>query len=55
MGILCIGIFILFGDELGISVFHDTSAGYYIKVLTWLCPFLYLATTMGSVLNHLGL
>ena len=54
MGILCIGIFILFGDELGISVFHDTSAGYYIKVLAWLCPFLYLATTMGSILNGLG-
>ncbi|MGL5434800.1 MAG: putative polysaccharide biosynthesis protein [Lachnospiraceae bacterium] len=54
MGILCIGIFTLFGNALGNSVFHDSSAGYYIEVLAWLCPFLYLATTMGSILNGLG-
>lgn len=54
MGILCIGIFILFGGSLGISVFHDKDAGYFIQVLAWLCPFLYLATTMGSILNGLG-
>lgn len=54
MGILCIGIFVLFGESLGTSVFHDDSAGYFIQVLAWLCPFLYLATTMGSILNGLG-
>lgn len=54
MGILCIGIFVLFGMPLGTSVFHDKSAGYYIEILAWLCPFLYLATTMGSILNGLG-
>lgn len=54
MGILCIGLFILFGNSLGTSVFHNGDAGYYIQVLAWLCPFLYLATTMGSILNGLG-
>lgn len=54
MGILCIGLFLLFGDQLGRSVFHDTSAGSFIQTLAWLCPFLYLATTMGSILNGLG-
>lgn len=54
MGILCIGVFTLFGPELGISVFHDASAGSFIQILAWLCPFLYLATTMGSILNGLG-
>ncbi|MEW4412839.1 polysaccharide biosynthesis protein [Clostridium sp. AN503] len=54
MGILCIGIFVLFGMPLGTSVFHDKSAGFYIEILAWLCPFLYLATTMGSILNGLG-
>ena len=54
MGILCIGIFILFGGPLGTSVFHDKDAGHFIQVLAWLCPFLYLATTMGSILNGLG-
>lgn len=54
VGILCIGIFILFGEDLGISVFKDKTAGTYMNVLAWLCPFLYLATTMGSILNGLG-
>lgn len=54
MGILCIGIFTLFGEPLGLSVFHDSNAGRYIQILAWLCPFLYLATTMGSILNGLG-
>ena len=54
MGILCIGIFTLFGPELGVGVFKDASAGSFMRILAWLCPFLYLATTMGSILNGLG-
>ena len=54
MGILCIGIFTRFGDTLGIQIFKNPSAGAFMKVLTWLCPFLYLATTLGSILNGLG-
>lgn len=54
MGILCIGIFTLFGDALGMSVFHNKTAGSFISILAWLCPFMYLVTTMGSILNGLG-
>ena len=54
MGILCIGIFVLFGIPLGDSVFKNEDAGRYMQILAWLCPFLYLATTMGSILNGLG-
>lgn len=54
VGILCIGIFTLFGNDLGVSVFKDNSAGTYMTILAWLCPFLYLVTTMGSILNGLG-
>lgn len=54
MGILCIGIFTLFGSQLGVSVFHDQNAGAFITILSWLCPFMYMATTMGSILNGLG-
>lgn len=54
MGILCIGIFTLFGDGLGISVYHNKDAGTFITILAWLCPFMYLSTTMGSILNGLG-
>ena len=54
VGILCIGIFTLFGNDLGVSVFKDKTAGTYMTILAWLCPFLYLVTTLGSILNGLG-
>lgn len=54
MGILCIGIFTVFGADLGMDVFQNRDAGAFITILAWLCPFLYLATTLGSVLNGLG-
>lgn len=54
MGILFVGLFTLFGNQLGQGVFKSRRAGSYIQVLAWLCPFLYLSTTMGSILNGLG-
>ena len=54
MGILCTGLFCLYGLDLGSSVFQSPSAGAYIRILGWLCPFMYLATTLGSILNGLG-
>lgn len=54
MGILCIGIFTLFGEKLGMLVFCNHDAGTFLTILCWLCPFMYLATTMGSIQNGLG-
>lgn len=54
MGILCIGIFTLFGEELGQTVYRNGEAGVFMSILAWLCPFMYLSTTMGSILNGLG-
>lgn len=54
MGILCIGIFTRFGYTLGTSLFHNEQAGAFITTLCWLCPFMYLATTLGSIQNGLG-
>lgn len=54
MGIFCIGLFTVFGPALGHTVYHSRQAGYFIRTLSWLCPFLYLSTTMGSILNGLG-
>lgn len=54
MGILCIGVFTMFGSQLGVSVFRNRDSGTFITILAWLCPFMYLATTLGSVLNGLG-
>lgn len=54
MGILCIGIFSMFGLPLGLSVFHSEEAGRFMLCLAWLCPFMYLVSTLGSILNGLG-
>lgn len=54
IGIISTGIFIIFGNNLGIRVFNSEEAGRYLIVLAWLCPFLYLTTTLGSIINGLG-
>ena len=51
MGIFCIGLFTLLGPDLGMTVFRNQTAGQYIAVLAWLCPFMYISTTMGSILK----
>lgn len=54
MGIFFIGFFLYFGDFIGGTVFGHSEAGEYIKILAWLCPFMYLSITMGSILHGLG-
>lgn len=54
IGIISTGIFISFGMDLGTLIFHNKSAGEYLMILAWLCPFFYLTTTLGSIINGLG-
>ncbi len=54
IGILSTGLFIIFGNDLGSTIFHNEQAGNYLMILAWLCPFIYLTTTLGSVINGLG-
>ena len=54
MGIFFIGFFLYFGDFIGGTIFGHSQAGEYIKILAWLCPFMYLSITMGSILHGLG-
>lgn len=53
-GIFCFGIFMLFGDFIGSVLFGQELAGSYIKNLAWLCPFMYLSISFGSILHGLG-
>lgn len=53
IGILFTGIFLFYGNEMGSLIYHNKTAGLYICTLSWLCPFLYLTTTTGSILNGL--
>ena len=46
--------FLLFGKFLGEFIFSSNLAGSFITILAWICPFLYLNTTLSSALNGLG-
>ena len=54
LGIFCNFLFLFFGVPLGNAIFHNPEAGIYIRILSCLCPFLYLTTTLSSILNGLG-
>ncbi len=54
IGIISTGLFIIFGKDLGNSIFHNEASGDYLMILAWLCPFIYLTTTLGSIINGLG-
>ena len=53
LGIFCTGIFLKYGHEIGTFIFHNTTSGYYLFILSWLCTFMYLSTTLSSILNGL--
>lgn len=55
MGLCCMGIFVLFGRWAGTNLFNSPLAGYFITALGFICPFLYLDTTLSSILQGLGL
>ena len=46
--------FLLTGSFLGNVVFENALAGTFIKTLSWICPFLYLSSTLNSILHGLG-
>ncbi|MBU9737259.1 putative polysaccharide biosynthesis protein [Diplocloster agilis] len=54
LGIMCTGVFLAFGDEMGLFIFNNEMAGSFIVTLAWICPFLYLTTTLFSIMNGLG-
>lgn len=54
MGIMSTFLFILYGSNLGAAIFGEPLVQSFVLILAWLCPFLYLSTTLGSILNGLG-
>lgn len=55
MGGACLCVFVLFGRWAGSALFDSPLAGYFIMTLGFICPFLYLDTTLSSVLQGLGM
>lgn len=53
-GGFCMILFLFFGEFFGNFLFNSQTAGTYIHTMAYICPFLYLNTTLTSVLNGLG-
>ena len=54
LGIICMLIFLIGGKPAGIYLFDSPLAGHFILTLSFLCPFMYLSSTLSSVINGLG-
>ena len=54
MGFCCMIGFLLLGNWAGCTLFKSPLAGYFITDLGFICPFLYLDTTLSSILQGLG-
>lgn len=47
-------LFFIFSGIIGKHVFQNSTTSDYLKVLCWICPFLYSNTTLSSMINGLG-
>lgn len=54
LGILTSSVFLNYGRQIGTLFFHSDNAGRLLTALSFLCPFLYVSTTLTSVINGLG-
>lgn len=54
LGITCTSGFLLMGNFIGELLFQSQIAGSFIQTLSFICPFLYLTSTLSSILNGLG-
>ena len=54
LGFGCTALFLLLGRPAGRLLFHSELAGSFILTLSFICPFMYIASTLGSILNGLG-
>lgn len=54
LGFLCTAAFLLLGRWAGELLYNSPLAGSFIITLSFICPFLYIASTLNSILNGLG-
>ncbi len=54
LGFLCMAIFLLFGKALGNTLFESQLAGLFITGLSYICPFIYLNSTLSAILQGMG-
>lgn len=53
-GILVVSVFLCFPNEIGMAVYNDSQVGIMLKIISFVCPFMYLNMVIASMLNALG-
>lgn len=54
LGSLCTFVFLFSSEWIGAHIFGDALAGFYVQILSILCPFMYTASLLNSIVNGLG-
>lgn len=54
LGIFCTSFFLCTGKPLGNLLYQNSLSGDFIIILSFLCPLMYIASTLNSILNGLG-
>ncbi len=54
LGLLFTTLFLIGGKFLGRMLYQNELAGNFIMILSFLCPLMYIASTLNSILNGLG-
>lgn len=54
LGLFCALFFLVFGKWLGLFLFQSRTAGGFIRTLSFICPLLYIHSTLSSILHGLG-
>lgn len=54
MGIFVCLLFAAYGGDIGVLLFDDVQAGYYIRLFAVLCPLMYIQSLLAGTLNGLG-
>lgn len=53
-GVLVVAVFVAFPNEIAIAIYNDSQVGLMIKIISYVCPFMYLNMVISSMLNALG-
>lgn len=53
-GILVVAVFVAFPNEIALAVYNDSQVGLMIKIISYVCPFMYLNMVISSMLYALG-
>lgn len=54
LGCIAMAVFVCFGPQIGTMFFHNPRSGKLLSLLSMICPFVYVSTTLASIINGLS-